>query len=309
MRTEMELLGDCSLCPRNCHVDRLRGKKGYCGMDGRIFAARAALHMWEEPCISGARGSGAVFFTGCSLRCCYCQNREIALGNTGEEITAERLADIFLNLQDQGAANLNLVTACHFIPQILKALELARLQGMKLPVIYNSGGYENVETLKLLEGFVDVYLPDLKYLDTELANRFSHAPDYPEKAKTAICEMLRQTGPCRFDESGYLQKGTIVRHLILPGHTKNSLQILAYLKETFGNDIYISIMNQFTPVYQQKEFPELNRRVTKREYEKVLDEALRLGIEQAYIQEGETAKESFIPAFDMEGIRKTERRS
>ena len=299
---EEMLLQDCSLCPRQCHVNRISGKKGYCGMGSSIRAARAALHMWEEPCISGEKGSGAVFFSGCGLRCCFCQNRDIAIGDRGKEVSVERLADIFLELEQKGAANLNLVTGAHYVPQIIQALELARKKGFKLPVVYNSSGYEKVETLKLLEGYVDVYLPDMKYMDAKLAADFSHAPDYPEVAENAIREMVRQTGACVFGEEGYIRKGTIVRHLILPGHTKNSIAVLQYLHETYGDNIMISMMNQFTPVWKQEKFPELNRKVTKREYEKVLNIALELGIKNGYFQEGETAKESFIPAFDEEGI-------
>ncbi len=299
---EERLLQDCTLCPRQCHVNRISGKKGYCGMDTRIRAARAALHMWEEPCISGKKGSGAVFFSGCGLRCCFCQNRDIAIGNRGKAVSVERLADIFLELEQKGAANLNLVTGVHYVPQIIQALELAWKKGCKLPVVYNSSGYEKVETLKLLEGYVDVYLPDMKYMDAKLAADFSHAPDYPEVVENAIREMVRQTGACVFGEDGYIRKGTIVRHLILPGHTKNSIAVLQYLHETYGDKIMISIMNQFTPVWKQEKFLELNRKVTKREYEKVLNVALELGIENGYFQEGKTAKESFIPAFDEEGI-------
>lgn len=299
---EERLLQDCTLCPRQCHVNRISGKKGYCGMDTRIRAARAALHMWEEPCISGKKGSGAVFFSGCGLRCCFCQNRDIAIGNRGKAVSVERLADIFLELEQKGAANLNLVTGAHYVPQIIQALELAWKKGCKLPVVYNSSGYEKVETLKLLEGYVDVYLPDMKYMDAKLAADFSHAPDYPEVVENAIREMVRQTGACVFGEDGYIRKGTIVRHLILPGHTKNSIAVLQYLHETYGDKIMISMMNQFTPVWKQEKFLELNRKVTKREYEKVLNVALELGIENGYFQEGKTAKESFIPAFDEEGI-------
>lgn len=301
---ENSILKSCSLCPRNCHTDRLAGKTGYCGMDQKLRVARAALHMWEEPCISGTRGSGAVFFTGCNLRCCFCQNRDIAIGDSGLEITVERLAEIFLELQEKGAANINLVTGTHYIPQIIDALDRAGQQGLSIPVVYNCGGYENVEALKLLEGYVDIYLPDYKYAQRELAGKFSHALDYPEKALEAVSEMVRQTGEPEFDENGYIQKGTIVRHLILPGHTRNSKEVLNILHQTFGNQIYISIMNQYTPIFEQKEYTELNRRVTKREYEKVLDHAFEIGIENGFFQDGETARESFIPAFDYEGVKK-----
>ena len=297
-----ELLGNCTLCPRQCKVNRLEGRPGYCGMDSTVRVARAALHMWEEPCISGKKGSGAVFFSGCGLRCCFCQNRDIAIGDCGNEITVERLSEIFLELQEKGAANLNLVTGAHYVPQIVQALEMAKGKGFRLPVVYNSSGYEQVWTLRMLEGYVDVYLPDMKYADGKLAADFSHAEDYPLVAKAAIAEMVRQTGSCEFGEDGYIQKGTIIRHLILPGHTRNSIAVLDYLHRTYGNKVFISVMNQYTPVWQQEKYPELNRKVTRREYEKVLDAAVELGIENGYFQEGETAKESFIPAFDYEGV-------
>ena len=214
----------------------------------------------------------------------------------------ERLAEISLELQEKGAANLNLVTGAHYVPHIISALELARGKGMNLPVVYNSSGYESVETIRRLDGYVDVYLPDMKYMEPELAAAFSNARDYPQAAQSAIAEMMRQTGPCQFAEDGYIKRGTIVRHLILPGHTKNSIAVLKYLYRTYGEDIFISVMNQYTPVWKNEKFPELNRKVTRREYEKVLDAAIELGIENGYFHEGETAEESFIPAFDYEGV-------
>ena len=222
--------------------------------------------------------------------------------NSGKKITTDRLAEIFLELQQKGAANINLVTACHYVPQVISALDKAKAKGLSLPVVYNSGGYEKTETLKMLEGYVDIYLPDYKYADNALASDFSGAPDYPETALEAVREMVRQTGECRFGEDGYLQRGTIVRHLILPGHTLQSKQAISLLYKTFGDSIYISIMNQFTPVHPIPEYPELNRRVTRREYEKVLNHALSIGITNAFIQEGATASESFIPRFDCEGV-------
>lgn len=297
-------MSGCTLCPRMCEADRENGKTGFCGETGEIRAARAALHMWEEPCISGTKGSGAVFFSGCGLRCCFCQNHDIAMGSRGRAVSVERLGEIFLELKEKGAANINLVTGAHYVPQIIEALDMARRKGLDIPVVYNSSGYEKTETLKLLEGYVDIYLPDLKYLDPELAQKFSYAPDYVQAAKAAIREMVRQTGKCEFGEDGYIRKGTIVRHLILPGHTGNSIKALRYLHETYGEDIYISIMNQYTPVRKFVEFKELNRKVTKREYEKVLDAAVDMGIQNGFIQEGETASESFIPDFDYEGVEK-----
>ena len=236
--------------------------------------------------------------------CCFCQNHDIAMGSRGRAVSVERLGEIFLELKEKGAANINLVTGAHYVPQIIEALDMARRNGMDIPVVYNSSGYEKTETLKLLEGYVDIYLPDLKYLDPELAQKFSYAPDYVQAAKAAIGEMVRQTGKCEFGEDGYIRKGTIVRHLILPGHTGNSIKALRYLHETYGEDIYISIMNQYTPVRKFVEFKELNRKVTKREYEKVLDAAVDMGILNGFIQEGETASESFIPDFDYEGVEK-----
>ena len=298
----MEILKDCCLCPRKCHADRTAGKTGYCGMDQTVRVARAALHMWEEPCISGRRGSGAVFFTGCNLRCCFCQNRDIAIGDSGLEITINRLAEIFLELQEKGAANINLVTGTHYIPQIIAALKIAKEKGMNLPAVYNCGGYESVEALKMLEGYIDVYLPDYKYAQSELARKYSHASDYPQTALRAIGEMLRQTGSAQFDENGYIRRGTIVRHLILPGHTKNSKEALTVLHQTYGNQIYISIMNQYTPLPQVANIEALNRTVTQEEYDRVLRFAERIGIERGFRQEGTSASESFIPEFDERGL-------
>lgn len=271
-------------------------------MTARVMGARAALHMWEEPCISGSRGSGTVFFSGCTLGCVYCQNQPIAAGKMGKAVSLEHLAEIFLQLQEQGAANINLVTAGHFAPQTAYALRLAKKQGLRLPVVYNSGGYESIEALEILKDLVDVWLPDFKYMDPQLAKQYSHAEDYPTAAKKAIAWMARQAGPCRFDKEGYAVGGVIVRHLILPGHTRDSLKILQYLHQQYGERIYISIMNQYTPLPHVKPYPELNRRVTKREYQKVLDGALELGITCGFFQEGETAEESFIPLFDCRGI-------
>ncbi|MDO4444379.1 MAG: radical SAM protein [Bacillota bacterium] len=292
----------CTLCPRMCRVDRTAGEKGFCGMGAEVQGARAALHMWEEPCISGKKGSGAIFFSGCTLKCVFCQNREIAEGKYGKEISSRRLTEIFLELQEKGAANINLVTAGHFVVPVKEALLRAKEQGLAIPVIYNSGGYERVETLRFLEPVVDVWLPDFKYMDGRLAREYSKTEDYPQTAKKALEEMVRQAGECRFDEEGYIQKGVIVRHLILPGHTRDSMEILSYLHKTYGEHIYISVMNQYTPLPQVKDLAPLNRKVTRREYRRVLDFALELGIEQGYFQEGETAKESFIPLFDYEGL-------
>lgn len=297
-------LSDCTLCPRECHVNRNVGEIGYCGQNARLTAARAALHFWEEPCLSGANGSGAVFFGGCNLRCVYCQNHEIAQSRAGREITLSRLSGVFLELQEKGAHNINLVTPTHFVPQIITALQTAKQQGLRLPVVYNTSAYEKVETLRMLEGLVDIYLPDLKYRDPVLSEAYSHAADYFDAAASAIAEMVRQVGAPVFTngEDSLMQRGVIVRHLLLPGCAKDSRQILRYLHETFKNDIYISIMNQYTPLSQVSDIPLLNRRVLDEEYSRIVDYAIRIGIENGFIQEGETASESFIPAFDYEGI-------
>ena len=302
------LMSDCTLCPRNCHADRLAGQLGFCGQTAELKAARAALHYWEEPCISGtsasaALGSGAVFFSGCSLQCVFCQNHNIAMGKEGRLISVERLTKIFLGLQDKGAANINLVTGTHFIPQIVRALFTAKAQGLAIPIVYNTGSYEKIASLRLLEGLIDIYLPDLKYFSPELSAKYSHADDYFEVASAAIAEMHRQVGPPVIDpDTGLMKKGIIVRHLLLPGETKDSKKVLRYLHETYKNDIYVSIMNQYTPLEHTAQLPPLNRRVTETEYGRVLTFAERLGIERGFYQEGDTVGESFIPDFNGEGL-------
>lgn len=295
----------CKLCPRNCLVNREVSQLGVCQQTMQIKAARAALHYWEEPCISGKNGSGAVFFSGCPLHCVFCQNKEIANGTAGKIISIERLSEIFLTLQEKGAHNINLVTAGHFVPQVIKALDLAKRNGLNIPIVYNTSSYENVETIQMLKGYADIYLPDFKYMSMELSRRYSHAPDYAQTAKKAIAEMVKQTGNAQFlddREENLMLKGTIVRHLMLPGCIEDSKQILRYLLETYGNTIYISIMNQFTPLENVKKYPELNRKIKEAEYEELVDFAISIGIENGFIQEGDTAEESFIPAFDCEGI-------
>ena len=298
----------CNLCPRNCHVSRVGHRIGVCGQSENIKIARAALHFWEEPCISGTNGSGAVFFSGCSLHCIYCQNHEIANGNNGREISVEHLSEIFLDLKEQGAHNINLVTATQFIPQIIKAIESARNQGMDLPIVYNSSGYEKVDTIRMLEGIVDIYLPDFKYMDSELAYRFSHAVDYPVVAKAAVREMVRQIKSPVYTNREDLElmlKGIIVRHLVLPGHIRNTKEVIRYLYETYGNEIVLSIMSQYTPMPHilSGDIQELKRKVTKREYQKVVEFCCEMGITNAFIQEGDVALESFIPAFDGYGVK------
>ena len=293
---------NCLLCPRKCGINRRTGQTGVCGVSCEIKVARAALHYWEEPCISGKRGSGAVFFSGCSLHCVFCQNREISDGKEGKVISKERLSDIFIELAGKGANNINLVTPGQYIPDIVWAVNDAKSRGMKLPIIYNTSGYENVTELKLLEGIVDVYLPDFKYMDSTLSARYSRAKDYPSVAKQALSEMVRQQPDVVIDDAtGLIQKGVIVRQLLLPGHVNDAKAVLKYLYDTYHDHVYISMMSQFTPI-ALKNYPEINRTVTRREYERLVDYALEIGITNAFIQEGDVAKDSFIPAFDCEGV-------
>ena len=298
-----EIFKNCRLCPRNCGADRLSGKKGACGMTAELKVARAALHMWEEPPISGERGSGTVFFSGCPLSCVFCQNSDISHEADGKIISTERLAEIFLELQAKGAHNINLVTATHFVPHVTDALDIAKERGLDIPILYNCGGYESVETLGMLRGYVDIYLPDFKYTDKSIAAKYSRCPDYPERAREALAEMVSQTGACEFSEDGMLKRGTVVRHLVLPGNAKDSIDTVRYLHETYGDSIYISIMSQYTPNERIKEaFPEIGRKLTKYEYQKVVRFAESIGVKNGFTQYGEAASESFIPRFDYEGV-------
>lgn len=301
MDQEQEL---CIQCPRKCRVNRNAEETGVCGETSRIRLARAALHMWEEPSISGKNGSGAIFFSGCTMRCVYCQNYHISIGDCGKEITSERLIQIMLELQEQGANNINLVTPTHFSDQIAKALQKVKGRNLQIPVVYNTSGYETVESLMQLEGLVDIYLPDFKYINADHARKYSKAPDYPEVVKLAIQEMVRQCPRCEFDEQGRMKSGVIVRHLLLPGCLMDAKKIVRYLHETYQDQIYMSLMNQYTPLetLDIEKYPELSGKVSKKSYEKLIDYALKIGVENAYIQEGNTALESFIPAFDYEGV-------
>lgn len=290
----------CNLCPRECMVDREGGQKGFCLMDNRIHIARAALHMWEEPCISGKTGSGTVFFSGCNLRCVYCQNYEIAAGRKGKTVSEAELVDIFIELQKQGAANINLVTPDHYVEAASQAVIRAKKKGLVIPIVYNGSGYEKKEVIGNLSGIVDIFLTDFKYMDGVLAGKLSSAPDYPEIARAALEEMVRVTGSPVFDEKGMLKRGVIVRHLLLPGHKRNAKNVIRYVHETYGKQVILSLMNQYTPLERLKgnlDFSGLCRKVTKREYEQVVQYAIEIGVENAFIQEGDTAKESFIPEF------------
>ncbi len=298
----MNELDCCTLCPRNCHINRNMGQHGFCNASSQVKVARAALHQWEEPCLSGESGSGTVFFSHCTLKCIFCQNYSISTQEFGKEVSTIKLSNIFLSLQEQGAHNINLVTPTHYVPQIKEALILSKQNGLHIPIVYNSSGYETKEVIQSLKGLIDIYLPDMKYYDDKLAMRYSKAPHYFQFAKEALDEMVKQVGPCKFDENGMLQKGVIVRHLLLPHQLNDAKKIIKYLYETYHDQIWISIMNQYTPMKQVSEVAELNQTVTQEEYDALIDYAISLGIQNAYIQEGETQKVSFIPSFDLEGI-------
>ncbi len=289
---------NCRLCPRVCGADRTSGQ-GDCGGGNQPRVARAALHFWEEPCISGRNGSGAVFFSGCPLRCCFCQNREISAENFGKEISVSRLTEIFLALQEQGAHNINLVNPTHYLPWIREALLHAHLG---VSVVWNSGGYERVEALRAMEGLVDIYLPDLKYADAPRAERYSGAPDYFEMAAGAIREMHRQTGKPVWDASGLLQKGVVIRHLVLPKGVQDAVAVLDWIAETFPpGEVLVSLMSQYTPCGDLERFPELRRRVSSYEYKAVLAHAQSLGLE-GFMQERSSARAEYTPPFDLEGV-------
>ena len=297
-------MSGCTLCPRQCGVSRpARTDKpvagSVCGMGTDAVVARAALHFWEEPCLSGKNGSGTVFFSGCPLRCVFCQNRTISADRFGKALSPAELRAVFDNLIAQGAHNLNLVTPTHFVPAILKALG----DGVPVPVVYNTGGYESLDTLHLLDGHVDVYLPDMKYRDGTMAKRYSKAPDYPEVAAEAIKEMFRQVGPVQFDEHGLLQKGMIIRHLLLPGGLQNTKAVIDWVADTFPKGaVLFSLMSQYTPVSLPDGYPELDRRLTTRECTRAADYLAERGIEAGYVQERSSAKEEYIPAFDLTGL-------
>ncbi|MBQ9614538.1 MAG: radical SAM protein [Lachnospiraceae bacterium] len=329
-------LSNCRLCPRDCGVNRLAGERGYCGEGAVIRASRAALMYYEEPCISGFCGSGAVFFCGCSLGCLFCQNYAISSRNKKEEpsfssqsiekgpvrmeLTPEKLADVFLSLQEQKAANINLVTASHFLPLLIPSLESARRNGLVIPVVYNTSSYERPEALRRLEGLVDIYIPDLKFCDPALSAAYAGAPDYFERAAAAIREMVRQQPSPLFSDGSHtldaeddsddpmMLRGVIIRHMVMPGHTEDSRKILRYLYEEYGDSVFLSIMNQYTPMPQVLDSPVglrhplLKRTVTEKEYDEVIDFAISLGITNGFIQEGGTVSRSFIPAFDGTGL-------
>ena len=292
----MELLKNCMLCPRKCGVNRYK-EKGFCGATNKIKLAYYSLHMWEEPIISGDNGSGTIFFSNCNLRCLYCQNKKISIDGYGKLISNNRLKEIMLELQSKGAHNINLVTPTHYVPNIISVLKKIKNKELKIPVVYNTSSYESIGTIMACRNLVDIYLADLRYFDDKLGEKYSLCSDYFENATMAIDEMYRQVGSCEFDDNGLLKKGLVVRVLILPGHIDDSKKIIEYLYKTYGDDIFISIMNQYTPINKCK-YSNLNRKVTDEEYDSVVDYSLDLGVKNAFVQEGEAASESFIPQFN-----------
>lgn len=303
-----KLLWACRLCPRECGVDRLRGQAGYCRAGVRPAVAKACLHHWEEPPISGSRGSGTVFFSHCNLRCVYCQNHPLSHGGLGREVSVERLAGIFLEQQQRGAHNVNLVSPTHYLPQVARALELARAEGLSVPVVWNSNAYESVAALSALEGLVDVYLPDFKYADGALAARLSGVADYPAKAEAAVLEMLRQAGPTTFDAQGMVRRGVILRHLVLPGEAANTRAVLKWVRANLPAGVYVSLMAQYTPAHRTaapgaaKRFGALARPLSTAEYEAAVDYFFELGLENGFAQELGAASLAYTPVFDFEGV-------
>lgn len=296
------MIENCTLCRHNCGVNRLNGNIGFCNSGKKIKLARVSLHHWEEPCLSGDKGSGTIFFSNCNLKCVYCQNYIISSNGIGKEISIKRLSEILLEQQEKGAHNINLVTPTHFVPQIIEALKLAKNSGLKLPIVYNTNSYENLETIKALKGYIDIYLPDLKYFNDKYAIKYSNAPNYFTTASKAIEEMFSQVGEPVFDINGMMKKGMIIRHLMLPGLLFDSKKIVDYIYNTFRDSVFTSLMNQYTPIFNTSCYPEINKKINPKHYEALVDYCVKLGISNAYIQEQGTASESFIPNFDLRGI-------
>lgn len=297
----MSNLSKCCLCPIKCGADR-KNSKGYCGGYENAKVALVSIHKWEEPSISGTKGSGTVFFSGCNMRCVFCQNHEISHSNFGKEISNERLAEIFIEQQNRNVHNINLVSGGHYIKNIVNALKLAKANGLAIPVVYNSNGYETVESLKMLDGLIDIYIPDIKYYSDEFAIKYSSAPNYFKTALNAVKEMYRQVGKNIFDDNGIMQKGIIIRHLVLPSLKNDSMKVMDAIKESFGDNVYVSIMSQYVPVYRASEFKEINRRITTYEYEKVTDYFLEIGLKNGYVQKRTSATSDYTPTFDLSGV-------
>lgn len=298
----LSMLENCRLCPRNCNVNRLKNEVGFCKSNVNLNIARVSLHDWEEPCISGNRGSGTVFFSNCNLNCVFCQNHEISQEGIGKEVSIERLSTIFMEQQERGAHNINLVTPTHFVPQIIEAIKLSKAIGLKIPIVYNSNGYENIDTIKALNGYIDVYLPDLKYMSDKYAKKYSKVSNYFEFASKAIDEMFKQAPKLIFNKDGILTRGVIIRHLMIPGLLFDSKKLIDYIYNKYGDNIYISIMNQYTPMFNSKEYPEINKPLNPKHYDSLINHCIDIGIKNAFIQEDGTVKESFVPHFDLRGV-------
>ena len=299
-----KILEDCNLCIRNCHINRTDGLFGYCKSDNKIKVARADLHHWEEPCISGSNGSGTVFFSNCNLSCVFCQNHQISQSGFGEIISVYRLSEIFLELQEKGAHNINLVTPTHFVPLIIEALDIAKHSGLSLPIVYNTNSLDTLETIKLLDGYIDIYLPDFKYFDNKYALKYSNIKEYSENVLAIISEMVTQVGSPEFSTDGIMIKGVIVRHLLLPGLLFDSKKIIDSVYNAFGDSVFISLMNQFTPLYKSNEYPEINKLLNPKVYDSLVNYALDIGVQNGFIQDSESACDIYVPLFNNFGVKK-----
>lgn len=298
----MNLYKNCSICPRNCRIDRTKGQIGYCQSGHEIKAALASVHMWEEPPISGSCGSGTIFFSGCNLRCVFCQNYTISSENSGKTISTERLSEIMLEQQARGVHNINLVTATHFIPSIIKAVQKAKNNGLKIPIVYNTGGYEKVESIKMLEGTVDIYLPDIKYFSSELSLKYSGASDYFSYASEAVLEMYRQTGNNIYDDNGIMKSGVIIRHMIMPSHKEDSYKVLDWIRDNIGTEACVSLLSQYTPAYNAEKYKEINRKLMSLEYTRVIEHFFDIGLKNGFMQEKSSAESKYTPIFDLSGL-------
>ncbi|MEG2459967.1 MAG: radical SAM protein [Clostridia bacterium] len=296
------LLEKCQMCPHSCKVNRLSGKLGRCKATANVKVALASLHYFEEPCISGDKGSGTIFFSACNLNCVFCQNSEISQNGLGKELSLQKLADVFLKMQSMGAHNINLVTPTIWIYQIIESIKIAKKGGLVIPIIYNSNGYENVESLKMLEGYIDVYLPDLKYAEDDLGARYSNVPNYFSTAKACILEMYRQVGSPVIGDSGIIQRGLIIRHLVLPSHVSNTKKCLKWIKDNLSSEVYVSVMAQYFPTYKAKDFPEICRKLSKEEYSEVMEYVEELDIQNGYMQELGEHEEEYVPVFNFDNL-------
>ena len=299
---DLTVLSNCNVCPRNCGIDRNSEKVGFCKSGATVKVAKAYGHMWEEPCISGTKGSGTIFFSNCNLRCVFCQNHDISQFSIGKEISVERLSEIFLEQQAKGYHNINLVNPTHYVPQIIAALDMAKKSGLTIPVVYNSNGYENIESIKALKGYIDVYIPDLKYFNDKYAIKYSSAPNYFNISSKVIEEMVAQVGTPVFNEDDIMIKGVIIRHLMLPGLLFDSKKVVDYIYKTFGDSVYLSLMNQYTPMFKATEYAEINKPLNPNHYDSLIDYCIDLGYKNAFIQESGTSSTVYVPDFNLQGI-------